>query len=840
MVPQKRLDTGYGQPSAAQTELLQPGMAHPAQQAPVTPQQRYAQQPQQPQQQQYYGQHQEATYGGAAAAALPAYQHGNTAEVATMMDILRKNPPPSVIRPSVTRLPANSTVKGKAHLPLGAVITHSSPDIHVPVVNMGGIKVIRCVKCRAYINCFVKFTENGNKWICTLCGHSNEVPHEYYCGLTATGERQDKESRDELMYGTVEFVASSDYMSRPPMAPHYLAVLDVSLSAIQSGLLECICESLHGIIERDELPGLDRAHFGIITYDSAVHFYDMSARSKMPHISVVAGPSNEMFVPMPDGGLVHVKDNKEAILNLLKMIPRCWQLQTAREANVSAAMTSAKLLLKHNGGKVILSLSTLPLYPELGLNPSHNQTRDSQGRPIAGQIADEADGLKPSSSYFAATAQHLAFMQVSIDLIAAPSVIQPMDLATISQLCSHSGGNVLYYPGFKSELYRQKLDVDLRANVTRVVGWEGVMRLRTSKGWQLKDYSGHYCFRGMDLMMLPNFTDYHTVTIGLDSVESVIADPICYLQLALLYTTSNGERRIRVITYALPCTQKLADISQSVDIHAAAALVCQKALDECLKGKLADARSYIQSQIASIVATLAITQPVVPPVANVAFPLDETNLIQQICLYCVGMLKSPMLREGRDISADQRTFYLHRLRYLPLASVIAFFNPLFMNITGYIQISGAADDRGAIVLPPKSRLSDRCLSGDAISMLCDGESLHVWVGRSVKSEFLTAFFGVGTFNEINPLCGDLMIGSANNPLGARFQNILKQLRAMYSYEYMRVVIYRQGDPAEYKFMALLSEDKRFFDIWQKFTATHGSTFSSAGTRPGQYVGRPMA
>lgn len=94
--------------------------------------------------------------------------------------------------------------------------------------------------------------------------------------------------------------------------------------------------------------------------------------------------------------------------------------------------------------------------------------------------------------------------------------------------------------------------------------------------------------------------------------------------------------------------QKLPDISQSVDVAAMTHLICSKAMEEAMKGKLADARSHINTQIGSVASTLTLTQPVVPPVAEPTFPLDETNALQQLCLYCVGMLKSVAFRDGKD------------------------------------------------------------------------------------------------------------------------------------------------------------------------------------------------
>jgi len=64
------------------------------------------------------------------------------------------------------------------------------------------------------------------------------VPSEYYSQLDATGKRADINQRPELTKGTVEFVAPAEYMVRPPMPPVYFFLIDVSISAVRSGMIE--------------------------------------------------------------------------------------------------------------------------------------------------------------------------------------------------------------------------------------------------------------------------------------------------------------------------------------------------------------------------------------------------------------------------------------------------------------------------------------------------------------------------------------------------------------------------------------------------------------------------
>lgn len=124
-------------------------------------------------------------------------------------------------------------VKSKSHMPLGAVIhplaQPTSQAEVVPVVNFGGLGIIRCRRCRSYINHGVQFIDGGRRWRCNLCDLPNDVPNEYFCvrvhsawpvigvllvlysqTLDSEGRRSDVHERPELSSGIVEFIAANE------------------------------------------------------------------------------------------------------------------------------------------------------------------------------------------------------------------------------------------------------------------------------------------------------------------------------------------------------------------------------------------------------------------------------------------------------------------------------------------------------------------------------------------------------------------------------------------------------------------------------------------------------
>ena len=61
---------------------------------------------------------------------------------------------------------------------------------------------------------------------------------------------------------------------RPPMPAVFFFVLDVTAGAVSSGMLAVACETIKGAL--DTLPGGERTHVGFLTFDSHLHYYNLS------------------------------------------------------------------------------------------------------------------------------------------------------------------------------------------------------------------------------------------------------------------------------------------------------------------------------------------------------------------------------------------------------------------------------------------------------------------------------------------------------------------------------------------------------------------------------------
>jgi protein transport protein SEC24 len=73
-------------------------------------------------------------------------------------------------------------------------------------------------------------------------------------------------------------------MVRPPMPPVYFFCIDVSQGALASGFVASACATIKGAL--DALPGDERTLVGVLTFDSALHFYNLKASLAAPQMMV--------------------------------------------------------------------------------------------------------------------------------------------------------------------------------------------------------------------------------------------------------------------------------------------------------------------------------------------------------------------------------------------------------------------------------------------------------------------------------------------------------------------------------------------------------------------------
>jgi len=753
---------------------------------------------------------------GGAAPGVPQQRGPDAHSAALQREIEQFNAPAHFVRSSVSRLPNSLSTKQKANIPLGIIIQPLAPlptgIDDIPTVNFASVgTIIRCKACRTYMNPYVQWEANGRRWTCNSCGNSQQTNDAYFSSLDESGKRLDRFQRPELCTGAVEYIAPAEYMVRPPQPPVFMFVIDVSYTAVVTGMLDTVVSTIKEAIQSGKLPGGQRAQMGIITFDTALHFYNLNSSLSQPQMLVVSD-LEDLFLPLPDDILVPIGESESAIVNLLDSLPTIFGETKVNESCLGSAVKGAFMAMKHIGGKLLVFGACIPSVGDLSLK----STRDN---PKLLGTDREVELLRPVNDGYKDLATELTRAQISVEMFLAPQ--QYVDLASISPLAKFTGGDIRYYPQFHIQHSGLKLKNELMHVLTRYMGWEAVMRVRVSRGWKITKFYGHLFIRGQDLLMVPNCHTDQTFAISVDMDENVSPDPVFSVQSALLYTNSDGERRIRVHTWASLTTQNYQDIIGSIDVQATTTMLSQIALKTSLKQTLPEGRNQLHMQCQQIVQA-----------GNVC---PNIEALQFLPLYIMGMLKSPAFRATNDISADLRTYIWMRLETIMVSQMAAYYYPRMMALHNAPDTCGVPDEHGNVTLPDMLNLTSESMTQDGVYLLEDGDVINIWIGSAVDPGFLHAAFGAQSFEQLDTAAAEASLGTRGDALSNKIGGILRQVRADRPVPFMQHHIMRQGEPKETRFFASLIEDRTI-----GLQSTYSEFLTQKGYRPQQQQAPPQS
>ncbi|XP_019239290.1 PREDICTED: protein transport protein Sec24-like At4g32640 [Nicotiana attenuata] len=653
----------------------------------------------------------------------------------------------------------------------------------LPVVDFGESGPVRCSRCKGYINPFVKFIDQGRRFICNLCGHTDETPRDYHCNLGPDGRRRDADERPELCRGTVEFVATKEYMVRDPMPAVYFFLIDVSMNAIQTGATAAACSAISQVIS--DLPEGPRTLVGVATFDSTIHFYNLKRALQQP-LMLIVPDVQDVYTPLQTDVIVQLSECRQHLELLLESIPTMFQNNRTADSAFGAAVKAAFLAMKSTGGKLLVFQSVLP---STGIGAL--SAREAEGRTNVSAAEKEAHKLlQPADKTLKTMAIDFAEYQVCVDVFLTTQSY--VDIASISVIPKTTGGQVYYYFPFSALADSAKLYNDLRWNITRPQGFEAVMRVRCSQGIQVQEYSGNYCKRIPTDVDLPAIDCDKTIMVTLKHDDKLQDGSECSFQSAVLYTTIDGQRRIRVSTLALPCTTLLNNMFRSADLDTQFACILKQAASEVPTAPLSKIREQVTTLCINILHSYRKYCATVSSSGQLILP----EALKLLPLYTLALLKSTGLRTDGQI--DSRSFWINYVS--PLSTPLAI--PLvYPRLIAIHELDTEENDDSLI--PPSIPLSSEQISDNGIYLLENGEDCLIYVGNSADPSAICQLLGISSVEEIP---AQFVLQQYDNPLSKKLNDIINDIRRQRC-NYLRLKLCKKGDPSGMLFFSHMVEDK---------------------------------
>lgn len=551
---------------------------------------------------------------------------------------------------------------------------------------------------------------------------------------------------------------------RAPRPLTYFFAIDVSYSAVRSGALassvEAIRETLYGpkASSADEGtngapdadfatgPGfglVEGARVAILTFDRALHFYNLSAELDQAQMLVV-GDIDEPFVPISDGLLADVWESRHLIEGLLDNLPSMFGDNMVGDAALGAAVRGAQAALSTIGGQVNIFLSTIPTVGPGALK--HREDTKLYG------TDKEKNLFVPQDGFYRGVAEECVDAGIGINMFFFPS--QYIDVATIGVLPGLTGGEVLFHPRFDPVRDGVKLLSEVRRTVLRETAYNVTMRLRCSNGLRVADHFGNF--------FQHNATDLELGTMDADKCIAALVKHDgkldekheAYFQCAVLYTTAEGERRVRCHNIAVPVTSLLGNVFRYADMDSTVAFYSKEVVSLAHAKPLKEVRHYLTDKCVKIL--LAYRRNCASSTSPGQLILPES--FKLFPLYALAINKTKSIKGG-NVTSDVRAFYMRFFRAQGVSAIMSMLYPRMIALHTMSdadgspikieQPDGTTVDGTRIKTPALMRPSYLRMEGHGAYLLENGEMCILWLGANVNPRLLEDLYGVNSLEEID-------------------------------------------------------------------------------------------
>ncbi|PPQ66006.1 hypothetical protein CVT24_011950 [Panaeolus cyanescens] len=790
------------------------------------------------------------------------------------------NASPKFIRMSTWNMPSTSRLANDCHIPIVAAIQPFAEldpsEDPVPIIDTGPEGPPRCEQCRAYINPWVTWVAGGNRWKCNLCAHETQVSPEYFSNLDANMLRLDHLQRPELNKGVIDFDVSqsSSYWAlnpletisrpyytplptpsgpRPPQPVDFLFMFDVTHTAITSGFLASACESVKSMLF-EEMFINPYSRIGIMTFDRTLHFYDLT--SDLTPMLVVAD-LEEVFAPANDVFFVNPQERRSSIESLLDAIPTRFQDFVNVDSCLGSAIRGGLATLQNHTGHIIVFQSTLPTLGAGALPttpPPENDYYDTDKEKLL---------HAPRSPTWLAIADECVEAGITVSLFLAPE--KYMDVGSVSVVSKQTGGGMFWFPRFVPGRDSAVMKAQISRVVGRMQGYDCDLIVRCSNGLRVKKYHGPFVSTPTQVRVPHLCADTafvarleHSSASSLSSLSSPLSSlsssfsslslspssalsPRAYahVQCAVLYTSVEGRRRVRVINLALNVVELAGNVFQYADLETVVGYFAKE-------GKLG--RSLlIREELTEKCASILLGYRKMCAAATKSTQLIIPEAFRALPAYTLALQKTKPLK-ARQVSSDVRNYHIHRILSMNLRTLMHYLYPRLLALHDLDDVialpqevrvsmpaapnasydTTAGEGYGNPSYPTQSMatagevqenyvtlektLMPSCMRAGYFFMepgglyLIDNEEQMIfWIGQGVNPKVLNDLFGVDDVSGMDVHMHALP--RLPTTLSTQVHNIIEQRRVQRGIPTKMLIARQDMDASEIEFSDMLVEDQ---------------------------------
>ena len=214
------------------------------------------------------------------------------------------------------------------------------------------------------------------------------------------------------------------------------------------------------------------------------------------------------------------------------------------------------------GGQINLFLSALPT-----IGSGKLAARDD---PTVYNTDKEKALFTPLDPFWRLTAEELVENGVGVNVFFFPD--RYIDVASVGTLASTTGGELFFHPKFTPARDREVLSDEIRRVFGRETGYNATVRIRCSNGLRVSDHMGNFHQRSLTDLEFGTIDDAKAFVAKLKHDSRLDDRQPAFVQVAVLYTSANGERRVRCLNMSFTATSLIGNVFRFADLDATVSL----------------------------------------------------------------------------------------------------------------------------------------------------------------------------------------------------------------------------------------------------------------------------
>jgi protein transport protein SEC24 len=349
---------------------------------------------------------------------------------------------------------------------------------------------------------------------------------------------------------------------------------------------------------------------------------------------------------------------------------------------------------------------------------------------------------------------------------------------TLNEICSTCNGNFYYYKNFNIEHHYKNLFNTIRRVFTRSTGWEALYKIRVSPDLLVKELYTPVLTNNLDLLILPVVDGDQTFSLSIEYKEeseikklfqsqansnsshnqmngnyyntgntydsSTSSLELAYIQTAILYTHTDGSRRIRVTNYALQKCHILDEYLQSLDLESVSSLFTKLIINNLYTLKKMDIAhqkfqsSYYENAIYNVTECYKKYK-------------KEGYFLKNFPLYTIGMIKHRIncLDEiTHSMDVDLSNYLRIKILKSNVEDVMSYINPKIYNLKMLLPMYHNEDllsynENGELRMPSLVQLTLEKIEKDSVYLIDNGYILILYfnfISADLRRYIMNLFF----------------------------------------------------------------------------------------------------